>query len=69
MAGLIKEPMSTVGLNKKKTMIEKNSRETLHYDYLDNWTDQEGNHNIEEVGKTPGQVQLSISARCRRILF
>jgi type I restriction enzyme R subunit len=42
--------MSTVGQIEKKTQrrIVKLFRDTLGYDYLSDWTDREGNRNIEE---------------------
>jgi type I restriction enzyme R subunit len=41
--------MTTVGQIEKKTQqrIVKLFRETLDYDYLGDWTDREGNANIE----------------------
>jgi type I restriction enzyme R subunit len=41
--------MSTVGQIEKKTQqrVVNLFRNTLGYDYLGNWTDREGNHNIE----------------------
>jgi type I restriction enzyme R subunit len=41
--------MSTVGQKEKKTQqrIVKLFRESLDYDYLGDWTDREGNANIE----------------------
>ena len=42
--------MSTVGQIEKKTQqrVVKLFREQLGYDYLGDWTDREGNRNIEE---------------------
>ncbi len=42
--------MSTVGQIEKKTQqrVVKLFREQFGYDYLGDWTDREGNHNIEE---------------------
>ena len=42
--------MSTVGQIEKKTQqrVVKLFRDTLGYDYLGNWSDREGNRNIEE---------------------
>ena len=42
--------MSTVGQIEKKTQqrVVKLFRDTLGYDYLGDWTDREGNRNIEE---------------------
>ena len=42
--------MSTVGQIEKKTQerVVKLFRDTLKYDYLGDWTDREGNRNIEE---------------------
>ena len=42
--------MSTVGQIEKKTQqrVVKLFRDALHYDYLGDWTDREGNANIEE---------------------
>ena len=42
--------MSTVGQKEKKTQerVVKLFRDTLKYDYLGDWTDREGNRNIEE---------------------
>ena len=53
--------MSTVGQIEKKTQqrVVKLFRDTLGYDYLGDWTDREGNRNIE------AGVAARLSARSR----
>jgi hypothetical protein len=50
MAGQVTEPMSTVGQIEKKTQerVVKLFEEQLGYDYLGDWTERDGNRNIEE---------------------
>ena len=47
--------MSTIGQIEKRTQqrVVKLFREQLGYDYLGNWTDREGNRNIEPELSAP----------------